>query len=99
MAVLLSDQDPDAPDYCEAWTSRADLSSRPTWGHIVRAMAEVCLYSDVVDYLTRCHDCHSRGYNYGDDGEEVDCETCGGAGTFSLDTLATTPRPDVMGVA
>lgn len=53
MTVLLSDQDPDMPDYEESWTSFVDPSSDPTWTDCVSEMARVCYYSDVFDRFKR----------------------------------------------
>jgi len=53
MTVLLSDQNPDRPDYCEPWTVYVDLSNDPTWSDAVSAMAYVCYYSDVMDKVKR----------------------------------------------
>lgn len=52
MTVLHSPQNPDSPEYCEPWTTYADLSD-PTWGDIVNSMAYVCFYSDVRDKVDR----------------------------------------------
>ena len=53
--VLLSPQLPDNPDYCESWTTYADLDD-PSYGDVVNAMAYVCLYSDVMEELKRRED-------------------------------------------
>lgn len=89
-AVLLSDQDPDHPDYCEPWTAYADLTD-PTWPDVVGAMARACLYSDVFDHLKRCPDCSGIGrvMKELDDVPAVDaeCETCDGSGERDLEAL------------
>lgn len=54
--VMLSDTNPDSPDYCEPWTTYADLSSDPSWSDVVTAMAYVCFYSDVVEHIKRGED-------------------------------------------
>lgn len=51
MTVLLSDQSPDSPDYCESWDVYCDLSNDPSWSDAVGAMAYVCFYSDVYEKL------------------------------------------------
>lgn len=55
MAVLLSDTDPDAPDYCEPWTTYVDLSDPRdlSWTDTVTAQAYVCYLSDVIDLAHR----------------------------------------------
>lgn len=55
VTVLLSDQDPDHPDYCQSWDNYADLSNprELSWSSVVQAMAEVCLYSDIREALDR----------------------------------------------
>lgn len=63
MTVLLSDTDPDAPDYGERWQARADLGGDPTWPDLVGEMARVCYYSDVVEQM---------GRKLHDDGDEPD---------------------------
>ena len=56
MTVLLSNQSPECPDYCERWTFYADVSEDTTWSELVREMAYVCFYSDVMDWVKRKQD-------------------------------------------
>lgn len=53
--VMLSDQNPDSPDYCASWATYCGLAD-PTWADAVGAMAYVCLYSDVMDAYKRNHE-------------------------------------------
>ena len=53
--VLLSDQSPDSPDYCEPWNVYCDLSD-PSWADAVGAMAYVCFYSDVYEQAKKMTD-------------------------------------------
>lgn len=51
MCVLLSDINPDNPDYTEGWNLYAgDCDS---WSDAVSAMAFTCMYNDIADYLDR----------------------------------------------
>lgn len=79
MAVILSDQHPDHPDYSDGWTVYADLSD-PEYSGIIRAMARVCMKSDILEYLFTCQDCSGRGHTYDEEANEIECETCGGDG-------------------
>lgn len=89
MTVLLSDTDPDMPDYGPGWKERLDLGAGPSWGEAVGEMAYVCLYSDVMEWLKRCPDCRGMGDYYPEDSrEKVDCETCDGTGNRDLEALA-----------
>jgi len=47
--VLHSTEHPDAPSYCESWTSYADLDNDPQYSDVIRAMAEVCFFSDIME--------------------------------------------------
>jgi len=49
MTVLLSDKNPDQPDYCSPWDLYVDFSNEPSWSDAVSAMAYVCYYSDVME--------------------------------------------------
>lgn len=51
MTVLLSDQNPDVPDYCAAW--HHNVSDPERWASAVQEMARVCYYSDVYDWCVR----------------------------------------------
>ena len=59
MTVLLSDQDPDNPDYCSPWTVYAgchtdrDGELDISWSGAVTEMAYVCYYSDVMEKVKR----------------------------------------------
>lgn len=53
MTVLLSDQSPESPEYCERWSAYVDLCADPTWSDCVSQMAYVCYYSDVMDWVKR----------------------------------------------
>lgn len=90
MTVLLSEQDPDDPEYWASWRELLDLDAGPSWSEIIRQMAYVCLYSDVYDHAARCPDCRGMGDFYPDDGgPKQDCETCGGSGRRDLEQLRT----------
>lgn len=53
MTVLHSDQHPDQPEYCDPWTTYADLSDNPTSSDVISEMAYVCFYSDVMEKVKR----------------------------------------------
>jgi len=56
MTVLLSDNSPEDPDYCERWQMYVDLKNDPTWSDCVSEMAYVCHYSDVMANIKRRDD-------------------------------------------
>lgn len=47
--VLYSTEHPDAPGYCDPWTTYADLNDDPRYSDVIRAMAEVCFFSDTME--------------------------------------------------
>lgn len=52
VTVLLSDQDPDRPDYMSEWRQFVDFNDDElSWSGAVQQMAYVCLYSDVMDSI------------------------------------------------
>lgn len=51
VTVLMSDQNPDRPDYTERWQSFVDFDADPTWSDVLQQMAYACLYSDVLNRL------------------------------------------------
>lgn len=74
MTVLLSDQNPEAPDYSERWQAFTDLSNDPTWAECVSEMARVCYYSDVFAQATRLQ--AKRDHPEHANTDPDDCPTC-----------------------
>lgn len=54
VTVLMSDTNPDNPDYCSPWLVRAGaIDTETTWAEIVGHMAYTCVYDDVMGVLRR----------------------------------------------
>lgn len=56
VAIQLSDQDPDQPDYCSSWNvyyDSPDEDETASYRDALMAMAYVCVYSDIYDAVQR----------------------------------------------
>lgn len=54
VTVLMSDTDPDNPDYCSPWVVRAGaIDTETSWSEVVGHMAYTCVYDDVMGVLRR----------------------------------------------